>query len=179
MIDPVPATALRLALALLLGSAALHKARDVGVFRETLRNYRLLPDALVGGAAIAVLAVETLTALALLWPPSAGPGALAALGLLATYTAAIGINLARGRRHIDCGCSGPAHRQPLSGWLLVRNGALLAGALAASLPTTLRPLLWLDAVSGAGCVLGLALLWLAAGQLMAEWPELGRLRRTA
>ena len=39
--------------------------------------------------------------------------AAAAALLLALYAGAIGVNLARGRRDIDCGCGGPASRQPI------------------------------------------------------------------
>ena len=177
-LDPLVGIALRAALALLLAAAALHKLRDRAGFRETLRDYRLLPEPAVAPVALAVPAVESALALALLGPATARIAALATLALLATYSAAIAINLARGHTHIDCGCFGPAGRQTLSGWLLVRNAVVLAGAAAAALPSGLRPLVWLDAFTLAAAVLGLVLLWLAAGQLAAEWPELRRLRRS-
>ena len=40
------------------------------------------------------------------------------------------INLARGRRYIDCGCGGPG--QPISYGLVVRNGALMGFAVLAA-----------------------------------------------
>ena len=52
------------------------------------------------------------------------------LALLVLYSAAIAINLLRGRRDIECGCGGAATHVPLSGWLLARNAALMATALA-------------------------------------------------
>jgi len=52
------------------------------------------------------------------------------LALLVLYSSAIAINLVRGRRDIECGCGGAATHVPLSGWLLARNAALMATALA-------------------------------------------------
>ncbi|MDJ0868722.1 MAG: MauE/DoxX family redox-associated membrane protein [Myxococcota bacterium] len=177
-IDPLVAATLRVALALLLAAAGLHKLRDRDGFREALRGYRLLPEAGVAPLALAAPGIEGALAGLLLWPESA-PGAAAAIfALISVYSAAIAVNLVRGRTHIDCGCFGPAGRQTLSGWLLVRNAVVLAGAAAAALPSGLRPLVWLDAFTLAAAVLGLVLLWLAAGQLAAEWPELRRLRRS-
>ena len=56
-------------------------------------------------------------------------GSAAAAILLGLFSVAIGINLARGRSHIDCGCFQSALRQQLSISLLVRNGFLIALAL--------------------------------------------------
>ena len=54
--------------------------------------------------------------------------------LLSLYTAAIVLNLARGRRDIDCGCGGPGSRQTLHEWLVWRNLAYLTLALLALPP---------------------------------------------
>jgi hypothetical protein len=54
---------------------------------------------------------------------------LSAAGLLLLFALAMGINLRRGRRHIDCGCFQNALKQTLSWALVMRNVvlALLAG----------------------------------------------------
>jgi len=179
MSDPVVAATLRLGLCLLLGSAALHKLRDPARFRATLGDYRLLPAAWVAGLAGFVGILELGLAAGLLVPSVAPGAALGCAALLAVYSAAIAVNLARGRRHIDCGCTGPAQAQTLSGWLLVRNAVLLAAAAAAALPFAPRPWLWLDTLSLGGTLLGSSLLWLASTRLMTEWPELRRLRRSS
>jgi hypothetical protein len=49
---------------------------------------------------------------------------LLAFVILGVYTVAMSVNLARGRRYIDCGCGDLP--TPLSGWLLLRNGLLMA-----------------------------------------------------
>jgi hypothetical protein len=104
------------------------------------------------------------------------PGPLLAAGLLAVYTGAIAINLARGRRDIDCGCAGPALREPLSGWLLGRNGILLAAALACLVPLRPRPLVWVDALTVTGAVAALAAFYGALDRLVANAPRLAHLR---
>jgi uncharacterized membrane protein YphA (DoxX/SURF4 family) len=165
-VDPVLAWIARLGLCALFGAAALHKARDLGVFTATLRDYRMLPDRLAPIAAPVVAVCELATAAALLVPALAPRAALAALGLLTTYSAAIAWNLARGRRHIDCGCLGPAHHgQPLSPWLLARNGTLALGALVALAPEAQRAASWVDALSVLGGATMLLVLWSAAHRL--------------
>ena len=165
MLDPVVASVLRIGLALVFAAAFLHKARDVRGFAATLADYRLLPSAWAPGLVPVFLAAEAVTAGLLLAPLPGAPGGLAALGLLATYTAAIAINLARGRRDIDCGCLGPWARQPLSYGLLVRNGLLVAAALGVLVPTGARALHWVDGITVLMACAALALLWEAANRL--------------
>ncbi len=98
---------------MILASAASHKVRAPAWFRRQVADYRLLPEALHGPAARALPLLEGALALALLWPATRGAAALAALALVALYAAAIGINLARGRHDLDCGCAGPGAPQPL------------------------------------------------------------------
>lgn len=163
--DPVPGLVVRAALVLLFASAAAHKLRDRSAFAGVLHAYRLVPAALVPAVAMAVAVLELLVAAALAGGHRLGPaGALALLGL---YSLALAVNLARGRRTIDCGCGALGARQPISEWLLVRN-ALLAGAAAALLPPLgARPLAWVDWLTVAGGVAVAACVWTAAHGLAA------------
>lgn len=170
--DPVLHLTLRASLALLFASAAIHKARDFPLFRETLRIYRVLPEALVPLAAGATLGAELFVAVALLAPLVGVDGASGALVLLAIYSMAIAINLARGRREIDCGCGGPASRQPISGWLLARNLLLAGVAFMVLTSVRARPLLWLDWLTMASAVGVFALAWDAGHRLLAEWERI-------
>jgi hypothetical protein len=172
-LDPVLGLALRGGLALLLGSAAWHKLRDLGAFRSALEGYRLLPEPLLGFAALALIAAEIVSAGALVRAPTGG---YAAAALLALYSLAIGVNLARGRREIDCGCFGPAARQPLSLALVLRNLVLLALALACALPETPRPLVWVDALTIAAALGFGALVHGSVNALLANAPRLRALR---
>jgi hypothetical protein len=172
--DPAVVWVLRASLALLFAAAAFHKLRAPRGFAVTLEAYALLPRALVSAFAWALAGAEVVLAAALLVP---GLGAKPAAGgalLLLVYSGAIGANLLRGRTDIDCGCLGPAARQPLSPWLLARNGVLVVGCLALLAPVSSRPLVWADAVSIVGATLGLALCWSAAHHLATP----GLLRRS-
>ena len=106
-------------------------------------------------------------------------GLAGAAALLALYAAAIAVNLARGRRHLDCGCAGPALRRPISGWLVVRNLVLVAIALADLAPLSTRPLVWVDALTVVAATAALAACWMAADRLLATAPGLARLREAA
>ncbi len=169
--DPALQLALRLALASLFAVAALHKARDLRGFAATLGNYRALPARLVPAVARLLVAIEVGLAAALCATPGSPRAPIAAVVLLGTYSAAISINLARGRRDIDCGCLGPRHRQPLSEWLLVRNAVAIAAAATLLVSVGRRPLQWLDAISSITALVAFALVWAAANQLMETWPR--------
>jgi len=136
----------------------------------------VLPEPLANALARVLWLLEGGVAVALVVPDWGRFGALGAGLLLVGYSIAIGTNLLRGRRDIDCGCLGPAQRQPLSGWLLVRNTLLLAGAVAAALPAGARPLHWLDALSGFFAGVALPLFFMAFNQLAAQAADLDRLR---
>ncbi len=172
MIDPIAAWVARLVLAGVFAAAALHKWRDLRGFSEAVAAHRLVPSALVPAIACAFAACETAVALGLLWPASAVGASAAAASLLALYSGAIAINLARGRREIDCGCS--AHPQPLSHGLLLRNALLAAVALPAALPVSSRELVWIDALSVAACAAALSFVWIAAQSLAFSAARLGR-----
>jgi hypothetical protein len=177
--DPAVVATLRAGLALLFGVAAAHKLRDLPRFRESLADYRLLPLALVPLAAALLVGSEAAVTVALVAPPLGSAGLVAAAGLLLLYAAAIGINLARGRRHIDCGCAGPAVSRPLSAWLVARNAVLAALALAGLAPLHVRPLLWVDGLTIAGATAALAALYTALDRMLADAPLLARVRGEA
>ncbi|MEO1231896.1 MAG: MauE/DoxX family redox-associated membrane protein [Myxococcota bacterium] len=167
-LDPAVIAAAAWLLAVVVGSAGIHKLLHVDAFRGVMRDYRLFPEALTETLIRVVPIFEvTLAGLLLLAQTRTLAGTLTA-SLLAVYGFAIGINLARGRTHIDCGCSWNAEGQPLSGWLLLRNAGLVGlGLLSTSTPTP-RALGLVDAaVIAATTVTGL-LLYFAAEQLLAN-----------
>jgi len=170
--DPLLQSTLRASLAALFASAALHKARDFPLFRETLRVYQVMPDVLVPLAAGMTLGAEVVVAVGVLVPSGFPHAVLGAIMLLAIYSAAIAVNLARGRRTIDCGCGGPGARQPISEWLLARNLGLVVAALVLFSPVRDRPWFWLDWFTLACAVAVFALAWDAGHRLLAEWERL-------
>ncbi len=175
-LDPVVGGILSLGLALLFLGAALHKLRDRAGFRAALAGYELLPRRLLAPAAAALALAEAAAGAGVLVPSLRRRALGLALILLGVYTLAIGANLLRGRREIDCGCAGPAARQPLSEWLLLRNLALGLAAAAGLLPVTGRPLHWVDqgttALGAAAC----AALYLACDRLLSNQARLRGLR---
>ena len=176
--DPALELLLRGALALLFASTALHKARDPAAFRATLAGYALLPERLSGVAAVALASAEAALAAALAapaWLGARAPALVACAALLGLYAAAIAVNLARGRRDIDCGCAGRAVRQPLSAWLLARNALLAALALACVGGASPRALVWIDGVTVSGGIALLAAAGIAAHGLLAHGAALTRL----
>ena len=175
-LDPVLLATLRAALALLLGAAALHKLRDRAGFTAVLAEYRVLPARLLHSAVWLVPVLEAGLAFALLLPGPFGPSAAALL--LALYGGAIALNLARGRRELDCGCLGPSLRQPISGALVARNAGLVAAALVCLLPAAPRALVWLDAATIVAATACLALFWHGAHRVLALRPRLAALRGT-
>jgi len=172
-LDPVIDLALRAALALLLATSALAKLRDLGGFAAAVAGYRLLPAGLSGPAAVAFVAAELALAALLFAPPFRAAAGVGVAGLLSLYGLAIAVNLARGRRDIDCGCGGPARRQALSEALVARNALLAAAALASALPVAPRMLASLDALTAAAALASASLLYVAANTLLAR-PALPR-----
>ncbi len=112
-------------LALVFALSVSHKIRDYARFRASLGAYQLVPERLLGLFAPLVILLELTAIVAILLPT--GPGVSIAFGLLLLYTVALTVNLLRGNTSIDCGCGDTP--TPISGWLLLRNGALLLLAL--------------------------------------------------
>jgi hypothetical protein len=88
--------------------------------------------------------------------------------VLLLYGFAIAVNLARGRRDIDCGCGGLMERQALSEALVLRNALLAGAALASALPVAPRVFGGLDALTVFGAVTSASLLYAAANRLFAR-----------
>ncbi|MFZ2467599.1 MAG: MauE/DoxX family redox-associated membrane protein [Parvibaculum sedimenti] len=174
MIDPVIDLALRGSLAAILGYAAFHKLRDRATFEGQLAAYALLPEGLVHPTSRALPLIEGAAALFLLARSEHASLLSAALFLL--YAGAMGINLARGRNDIDCGCGGPEGRQTLHWALVFRNLLLALGAFATGLPLAERPLFWPDdAIAGLSAV-ALIALYAALNALIANMPATKRLK---
>ena len=102
-------------------------------------------------------------------------GSAAAVAMLSIYTLAIFANLLRGRRDIDCGCSGPYLRQTLSPWLIVRNAVFVALALLTLSPVTdSRALGILDWFTSLAAAVTFVLVYFAANQIASVNARYGR-----
>ncbi|MCE7764245.1 MauE/DoxX family redox-associated membrane protein [Pseudomonas putida] len=175
MLDPVLVIASSTALAALLASAASHKLRDRRAFNGIVRAYQVLPATLAPVATASLALAELALALALLLPAWRASAALGVALLMVLYASAIGLNLWRGRRDIDCGCSGPGAAQPLRPVLLLRNLviALLAGL--AALPMAERALGVLDIFVVIAAAAVALLLHVTVDGLLANQPRLAKL----
>jgi hypothetical protein len=153
------------AMALLLLAGAVSKLWQRGEFALAVEAYELLPERAVGAFALGFPMVELAAGLLLLPLATRPAGAVLALLVLAAVSAAILVNLRRGRHVLDCGCGGLSGRQPISGWLLLRNAGLALILLAAIGPATTLPLPATAAVLGA---VVLVLVYAAVDQLLAN-----------
>jgi uncharacterized membrane protein len=171
-IDPAIAWTVSAALAAVFGASAIFKLIDLGEFRAAVENYRILAESFEGAAAIAIPLAEIAGAAGLLIPRTHLASAVLLTLMLALFTTAIVVNLVRGRLYIDCGCFGPALRQPLSWWLPARNIALTGLIAVAALPAGGRILTALDLATvflGAATII---VLYAGANYLLANAPLL-------
>jgi hypothetical protein len=117
-------------------AAAAPKILAPQEFAEAVFRYQLLPDALINLMGIYLPWIELWAGLALLFIPRVRDGAaLILLGLLAVFTAAIAISMARGI-DIACGCFSVDPKAGHVGALsLARNtGLMLLAVLILAVP---------------------------------------------
>jgi thiol-disulfide isomerase/thioredoxin len=119
----------RLVLAGVFAVAGVAKLADRNGTRKAVVSFGA-PERIAGALAIALPLAELAVAGLLLPASTAAYGALGAVALLAIFTTAIGISLARGRAP-DCHCFGQLHSAPASWKTLARNVALLGIGLVA------------------------------------------------
>lgn len=176
-LDPAISIAVSAALCLLWVSAGVQKLIHPGHHRAALANYELLPQSWVFPASVLLPLLEIAIGFAVVVPALATIGASSSIVLLGIYTLAVSINLARGRRDIECGCGGPALRQSLSGGLVARNVFLIGTSAVVLVPPAQRPLVWVDFATVVGAVAVAGLLYTAANQALAQASFLASARR--
>lgn len=119
----------RLALAGLFAWAAVPKVLDPHAFAESISNYRLLPELMVGPLAIFVPLLELSISLSLVTGFHARGAALAATGMLLVFAAAMAQAILRDI-NIECGCFGSSTAAEVGWPSVLRNvGLALLGAL--------------------------------------------------
>ena len=145
------AVGFRFALALLFLLSGLAKLPRREEFVRAVRNYRLVPDRAGRVVAEVLPAVEIASGVLLALGLGIRPVAALLALFLVGFSAAIAINLLRGRT-IDCGCFGPVGNRRITWLTVVRNVVLVGMAvqIAAVAPTSLA----LDRVTGLGAHAG-------------------------
>jgi hypothetical protein len=165
-LDPSISIAARILVAGVFGAALVGKLRHREEWLGIVANFRLVPERLGRCVAWLILSLEALVVAALVSGVGLRGGTLVAIVLFACFAVAIAINLARGRKHIDCGCFQSALRQPLSAALIVRNLLLIAASLPLLAGAAVSPSV-LQLIDGVGTGLAMFTLYLAFGQLVA------------
>jgi peroxiredoxin len=122
----------RLLLAAVFATAGITKLVSLQTVRETVRQFGV-PAPLAAPVARALPIAEFGVASLLLPASTFGWAALAGLALLLVFSAAIAMNLARGRRP-DCHCFGQVGGGPIGGRALARNAVLAAIAVPVAWP---------------------------------------------
>lgn len=134
---------IRISLAALFLWTGAQKLLEPGAFAASIANYRVLPEALVGAAAVGLPVLEMVVGLALLVPAYAQGAAVIVALLLSVFAAAMAQSKLRGI-DLDCGCFGAEQASQVS-WLKVTVNlglAMLAVWTARarlSLPTPKKP----------------------------------------
>jgi len=169
------AVATRTLVALVFLAAALGKMRHWLAFQGVLANYRLLPERLIAPVAYLLPPAEAALALWLATGFATASASLAAASLLLLFAAAMGINLLRGRRSIDCGCFQSTLKQSLSWRLVVRNVAIASFAVIAALAPPVSGDLWQTFQA----VLAGTLLFVLLNTLNILWSIVPAWRRTS
>lgn len=161
----------RLVLALVFAVAGVAKLMDLAGSRRAVADFGV-PAALAGPLGILLPLAELVIAAALLPTTTAWWGAVGALVLLLLFAAAIGANLARGRKP-DCHCFGQLHSAP-AGWSTLARNAVLAAPAALVVWQGLEGNVGPSAVAWVGALTAIQLLVLFAavlvvGLLAVQW----------
>lgn len=112
----------RLAVSSVFALAAFGKVIDQSATRRAVGEFGV-PARFVRVVGWSLPTVEAVLAIAVLPPWSARWAGLAAVAVLAVFTAAIVGQLARGQRP-SCSCFGGVSNRPVSGWTVARNAAI-------------------------------------------------------
>jgi uncharacterized membrane protein YphA (DoxX/SURF4 family) len=123
---------IRLLLGLMLLSVSISKLRNQASFRRGIQDYNLFSPSLEAmlrpstTLSFAIPLAELLTGIGLIIGLFLLPAVLLALLLMAAFSAAMIINLLRGRYDLSCHCAGALGDHRISWWLIGRNGVFIA-----------------------------------------------------
>lgn len=122
---PYATTAARWILGLVFLIAAVRKLPNQRHFIFVVLAYRVLPRRVAYVYASLLPWIEAVVGVMLLLGAATQVGAALGGLLLLSFTAALALNVARGRTGLDCGCFGTGRKQGIGGKVLARNGVLL------------------------------------------------------
>ena len=161
-----------LILATVFAAAGMAKLADLPGTQVAVREFGA-PKRLVRILAFGLPFAELAVAALLLYGPTRAVGGAGALALLALFSAAIAVSLARGRAP-DCHCFGQLHSAPASSKTLARNGVLaglgtvtLGSGLAGATPSAFSWMNHVGAAEALGISIGIVAVALLAGGAVA------------
>jgi hypothetical protein len=132
MIEAMLLIIVRTFLAALLLASAAHKFMALDQFRLAVTDYDVLPRQMIGAVTWGLPLAELIIGAALLWQPFHLWAGVAAAMMFALYAVVMLVNLVRGRRDIECGCSFGSGRT-VSYALPFRNAGLAALAMVVAM----------------------------------------------
>ena len=124
---------IRLLLGILLLSVGVSKLSHLRQFQRGIQDYHIVPSLLEKKLALTALLslgiplAELIAGLGLISGFWLVPAIMLTLALFVVFSAAIILNLARGRRDLSCHCGGVIGNHLISWWLVGRNGLLIIG----------------------------------------------------
>ena len=124
---------IRLLLGVLLLSVGGNKLAHPRQFQRGIQDYHIVPSLLEKKLALTALLslgiplAELIAGLGLISGFWLVPAIMLTLALFVVFSAAIILNLARGRRDLSCHCGGVIGNHLISWWLIGRNGLLIIG----------------------------------------------------
>lgn len=125
---------IRLLLGIILWSAAYGKITHPRTFSRGIQEYRIIPIFLEKILSLSVVlafgipVLECIAGLSLIGGFLLVPSAILTVGLFLIFSAAIAINLVRGRNDLSCHCEGALGNHQISWWLVGRNLFLIGFA---------------------------------------------------
>jgi hypothetical protein len=161
----------RLTVAVIFALAAIHAMREWTAFGGIVEQYGILPPWLAMFFVRILPPLELVAASALVLPQTGRTGAMLGLCLMAMFTGAIAVNLARGRVSIDCGCGG-ASGQKLSMGLAMRNLVVMVGLAIAWMAPAKGTVDGVTIIGAICASLALIALYFTANQLMTNFQAL-------
>jgi Methylamine utilisation protein MauE len=168
LLDPAIGFLIIIGIALLFLMAAIHKLRNLALFTEVFAAYRVLPERWARRCAWLIPAIELAIAITLPVSLCRRWAVVAAMGLLIAYASGVAVNLARGKRDLDCGCGAAGSRRSIAAWMVWRNLFLVLILAIAAVPWSSRPFSGSDALTVLGGVAVLAALYAAIDRLLGE-----------
>ena len=163
----------QLALGVVFLLAAVPKLRRPSGFVQAVRGYDLLPAAMVGPTAFALIGVEVYLAVTLITGWAVGVAVPVAIASVLVFMVGVGVNLRRGRR-VRCGCFGGSSEM-LSARTMARLVILLVSATLLLVVHAIDgDSVWtIGRIAADGAYpAGLAAFWLLFGLWLLQLPEL-------